>query len=224
MGVAIDVTVADGRDRGRRPRLVTQQFNCLTAENAHEVGPAPAGRRRLRLHPGRRDRHLRPAARHDGHRPHAPVAPDDPRVGLPGARRAARLARAAAGAPGRAHPDGRRALSRQDPRLGRGQRGRRHQTARTLLRDSPWRRILGDDYVEQAFRLAAAADPSMELYYNDYGLDDPAKRDKTVRLIRRLQAAGIRVHAVGMQGHWKLQSPSAGGDRTRPSRPSRPWA
>lgn len=81
------------------------------------------------------------------------------------------------------------------------------QSGTEALRDSPWRRILGDDYVEQAFRLAAEADPSCELYYNDYGLADPAKRDKTVRLIRRLQAAGIRVHAVGMQGHWKLAEP-----------------
>jgi endo-1,4-beta-xylanase len=76
-----------------------------------------------------------------------------------------------------------------------------------LLRDSPWRRIIGEDYVEQAYRFAAAADPNAELYYNDYNLENPAKRDKTVRLIRRLQAAGIKVHAVGTQGHWHLQTP-----------------
>ena len=76
-----------------------------------------------------------------------------------------------------------------------------------LLRDSPWRRIIGDDYVEQAFRFAAVADPSAEPYLNDYRLTDPAKRDKTVRLIRILQGRGIKVHAVGMQGHWNIQSP-----------------
>ena len=76
-----------------------------------------------------------------------------------------------------------------------------------LLRDSPWRRIIGEDYVEQAYRFAAAADPNAELYYNDYGLENPAKRDKVVQLIRRLQAAGIKIHAVGTQGHWHLQTP-----------------
>ncbi len=76
-----------------------------------------------------------------------------------------------------------------------------------LLRDSPWRRIVGEDFVEQAFRLAAAADPNAELYYNDYGLTRPAKRDKAVRLIRDLQAKGIKVHAIGIQGHWNIQQP-----------------
>lgn len=75
------------------------------------------------------------------------------------------------------------------------------------LRDTPWRRAIGDDYVEHAFRFAAEADPQAELYYNDYSLAIPAKRAGAVRLLERLKAAGCRVDGVGMQGHWALDWP-----------------
>lgn len=76
------------------------------------------------------------------------------------------------------------------------------------LRDSPWKRIIGDDYLVKAFQFAHDADPSAELYYNDYNLDYPAKRDGAVRLVRTLQAAGVPIHAVGTQEHLKLTTPS----------------
>ena len=76
------------------------------------------------------------------------------------------------------------------------------------LRDSPWRRIIGDDYIEWAFRFAHEACPSAELYYNDYNLTTPAKRQGAVRIVRHLQELGIPVHAVGEQGHFDLYSPS----------------
>ena len=76
------------------------------------------------------------------------------------------------------------------------------------LRDSPWKRIIGDDYLVKAFQFAHEADPAAELYYNDYNLDYPAKRDGAVRLVRTLQAAGVPIHAVGTQEHLKLTTPS----------------
>lgn len=75
------------------------------------------------------------------------------------------------------------------------------------LRETPARRAIGDDYVAKAFEFARAADPDVELYYNDYNIDQPGKREKAVRLIRELQAAGVRVDGVGIQGHWLLESP-----------------
>ena len=75
------------------------------------------------------------------------------------------------------------------------------------LRNSPWLRIIGPDYIAKAFEFAHEADPSAELYYNDYNLDYPAKRDGAVRLIRSLQERGIRVHAIGTQEHLKLTAP-----------------
>ena len=76
------------------------------------------------------------------------------------------------------------------------------------LRQSPWMRIIGPDYLAKAFQFAHEADPAAELYYNDYNLDYPAKRDGAVRLVRSLQAAGATIHAVGTQEHLKLTTPS----------------
>jgi endo-1,4-beta-xylanase len=72
------------------------------------------------------------------------------------------------------------------------------------LRPTPWLEIVGEDYIEQAFRFAAAADPGAELQYNDYGIEMPVKRKKTIRLIKSLQAKGVKVDSVGIQGHWQL--------------------
>ena len=58
------------------------------------------------------------------------------------------------------------------------------------LRDTPARRAIGDDYIVKAFEFAHAADPDAELYYNDYGNESAVKREKTIRLIRELKAAG----------------------------------
>lgn len=77
-----------------------------------------------------------------------------------------------------------------------------------LLRDSPWKRIIGEDFVLKAFEFAHAADLQMELYYNEYGLENPAKRERTIRLVKSLIAKGIPIHAVGNQAHWDLRNPS----------------
>src|SRR6185503_4690949 len=62
---------------------------------------------------------------------------------------------------------------------------------------------LGDDYVTEAFRLAQAASPNTELYYNDYNNEQPKKRAGCIALIKKIQAAGVRIDAVGIQGHWR---------------------
>jgi endo-1,4-beta-xylanase len=76
------------------------------------------------------------------------------------------------------------------------------------MRDSPWYRGIGDDYIAQAFTFAHEADPDAELYYNDYNLATrPAKRAGAIRIIKDLQQRGIRIDAVGEQGHWRLDTP-----------------
>ncbi len=77
------------------------------------------------------------------------------------------------------------------------------------LRPSPWLKIVGEDYLEKAFRFAQEADPKAELYYNDYSLEGPRKRDGAIRLLRKLQGAGVKVTGVGLQGHYGLEHPSA---------------
>ena len=77
------------------------------------------------------------------------------------------------------------------------------------LRQSPWMRIIGPDYIAKAFQYAHEADPEAELYYNDYSLENPAKRAGAIALIERLRAEGIAVKAVGLQGHQTLDWPTA---------------
>jgi endo-1,4-beta-xylanase len=74
-------------------------------------------------------------------------------------------------------------------------------------RGSPWHAAIGDDYIEQAFRLAKAADPDAELYYNDYNEWYPAKIEAISKLITELKAKGVRIDGLGLQGHWGIDYP-----------------
>jgi len=76
------------------------------------------------------------------------------------------------------------------------------------LRQSPWMKIIGEDYVVKAFQFAHKADPNAQLYYNDYSLENEAKRDGAIQLIKKLKAAGIPIYAVGLQGHDKMDWPT----------------
>ncbi len=75
------------------------------------------------------------------------------------------------------------------------------------LRRTPWLEAIGEDYIAKAFEFAHAADPDAELYYNDYNLWKPAKRDAAVRLAQGLKAKGLRVDGIGEQGHWGIDEP-----------------
>ena len=75
------------------------------------------------------------------------------------------------------------------------------------LRESLWYKIIGEDYIEQAFIMAAKAAPNAKLYYNDYNLFEPAKRDGAIKLIKNLQAKGIKIDGIGLQGHYGLYYP-----------------
>jgi endo-1,4-beta-xylanase len=76
------------------------------------------------------------------------------------------------------------------------------------LRQSQWLKIIGDDYIEKAFRYAHEADPHAQLYYNDYSLENEAKRRGALELVRKLQAKGIPITGVGIQEHVSLDWPS----------------
>jgi len=76
------------------------------------------------------------------------------------------------------------------------------------LRETLWKKIIGDDYIEKAFEFAHEADPDAELYYNDYSLANKPKRDGAVKLISKLLKEGIKVDGIGMQGHYHLDWPT----------------
>lgn len=77
------------------------------------------------------------------------------------------------------------------------------------LRQSQWYRIVGEDYILKAFQFAHEADPDAELYYNDYSLENEAKRKGAVELIRKLKAASAPISAIGLQGHVRIDRPDA---------------
>lgn len=77
------------------------------------------------------------------------------------------------------------------------------------MRQSPWFKIIGEDYLVKAFQFAHEADPAAELYYNDYDLELPAKRAAAVELVKKLKAAGVSLAGVGLQGHSLMEWPSA---------------
>jgi endo-1,4-beta-xylanase len=76
-----------------------------------------------------------------------------------------------------------------------------------ILRDSPWKRIIGDDFLDHAFRFAREADPDAKLYYNDYGLEDPRKRANCVKLLKGMLARGVPIDGVGTQSHLHIDGP-----------------
>jgi endo-1,4-beta-xylanase len=75
------------------------------------------------------------------------------------------------------------------------------------LRNSIFLQKLGDDYIVEAFRLAQKAAPHTKLYYNDYNIEQPKKRAGAIAIIKKIQAAGVRIDGVGIQGHWHMDNP-----------------
>lgn len=76
------------------------------------------------------------------------------------------------------------------------------------MRETKWSEIIGEDYIAKAFQFAHEADPQAELYYNDYSLENEAKRKGAIKLIKKLLAQKIPVKAVGLQGHNSLEFPT----------------
>jgi GH35 family endo-1,4-beta-xylanase len=69
--------------------------------------------------------------------------------------------------------------------------------------DNIWYRVIGTDYVEQAFRMARAADPSVKLYYNEMGGEVP-DHPQTVavrKMAQDFRRRGVPIDGVGIQGH-----------------------
>ena len=73
-----------------------------------------------------------------------------------------------------------------------------------LRQTSPWVRVLGMDFIVKAFAYAHEADPDAILRYNDYSIENPAKRQRLITLIKYLQSQNVPVTAIGSQTHANL--------------------
>jgi GH35 family endo-1,4-beta-xylanase len=72
------------------------------------------------------------------------------------------------------------------------------------LRNSPWLRTVGPDFLTQAFKFAREADPDVPLHYNDYSIESGFKHASSLVLLKRLISEGAPITTVGIQGHFSL--------------------
>lgn len=75
-------------------------------------------------------------------------------------------------------------------------------------RNSGFYKILGEEFIPLAFQYAHEADPDAELYYNDYGMNVPGRRETVVKMVNDMKQRGLRIDAIGMQGHMGLDYPT----------------
>ena len=74
------------------------------------------------------------------------------------------------------------------------------------LRDSPWLKLLGPEYLDTAYRAARKADPKALLFYNEYGIEgedagSAKKREAVLALLRGMLQRDVPVDGVGIQSH-----------------------
>lgn len=74
------------------------------------------------------------------------------------------------------------------------------------FRGGPWLQAFGPDYVDRAFKRTQAADPKARLVLNEamtevWNEDGARIRAGLLKLVDRLQHDGVRLDAVGLQGH-----------------------
>ena len=78
------------------------------------------------------------------------------------------------------------------------------------FRKSIWLENLGPEYIENAFRYAAEADPGALLFYNDFGLEhDGVKLQAVLAHLSQLKRKGVKVDGIGLQMHVSPGRPSA---------------
>ncbi|KAL4876779.1 putative endo-1,4-beta-xylanase [Aspergillus karnatakaensis] len=62
---------------------------------------------------------------------------------------------------------------------------------------------IGEAYLPIAFAAAAAADPDVKLYYNDYNLEYAGNKAAGARrIVQLIQNAGVKIDGVGLQAHF----------------------
>ncbi|NML52286.1 1,4-beta-xylanase [Streptomyces sp. R302] len=80
------------------------------------------------------------------------------------------------------------------------------------LRSSVFQKVLGNGFIEEAFRTARAADPSAKLCYNDYNIENwsDAKTQGVYRMVKDFRSRGVPIDCVGFQSHFGADGPPAG--------------
>jgi GH35 family endo-1,4-beta-xylanase len=83
--------------------------------------------------------------------------------------------------------------------------GNAETTQTENLRQSPYLRSIGPEFLEIAFKAAHEADPDTHLYYNDYNIENGFKHGSSMVLLKRLIKNGAPIYGAGIQGHWSTR-------------------
>ena len=76
------------------------------------------------------------------------------------------------------------------------------------LRNSVFYKNMGENYIEEVFKLAEKLDPEADLIYNDYNLYKSKKRNAVIEMVKQFKANGTKISGVGVQAHWGLNYPT----------------
>ncbi|WP_258101471.1 endo-1,4-beta-xylanase [Marinoscillum pacificum] len=77
-----------------------------------------------------------------------------------------------------------------------------------FYRNTKWYEICGEEFIAKAFEYAHQADPNADLFYNDYEVINPVKREKIYQLVKKLKDSGVPITGIGIQGHWSIYEPT----------------
>ncbi|OKK16129.1 1,4-beta-xylanase [Streptomyces sp. CB00455] len=78
-------------------------------------------------------------------------------------------------------------------------------------RSSVFQNVLGNGFIEEAFRTARAADSSAKLCYNDYNIENwsDAKTQGVYSMVKDFKSRGVPIDCVGFQSHFGPGGPPA---------------
>ncbi|NHC46898.1 endo-1,4-beta-xylanase [Motilibacter aurantiacus] len=75
------------------------------------------------------------------------------------------------------------------------------------LRESRWYQVLGEQFIDHAFRITDEYFPNQKLFINDYDTELPGKNDRYYALVNRLLARNVPIDGVSFQTHLFLDRP-----------------
>lgn len=77
------------------------------------------------------------------------------------------------------------------------------------LRDTIWHRLIGDDFLDVAFKAARAADPAAKLILCDFNTEyeGTAKGDASYEMVKAMKERGVPIDGVAFQLHVMADSP-----------------
>lgn len=78
-------------------------------------------------------------------------------------------------------------------------------------RSSVFQNVLGNGFIEEAFRTARTADPAAKLCYNDYNIENwsDAKTQGVYNMVKDFKSRGVPIDCVGFQSHFGTGGPPA---------------